>query len=201
VILFVIPRILFKFVFILVHRWWTIVENDSWCSKYFEWYSFKLLPRKWKRKGCFLGRKNGKHGFFVGGSQRIYLQQFPFKAGLSIGNSCSLCFLIVINNLPSPSWYKDLDEEGSLFADGSANSCSSNQTSEDIEDNEVIYYKQWHDLIIYVCWFFRLHFFEEEFKCWRLKTGPFTEKLTIWKRRLQNTIKWMLRDQEQVIYW
>jgi hypothetical protein len=35
-----------------------------------------------------------------------------------------------------------LDEEGSLFADGSANSCSSNQTSEDIEDNEVIYYKQ-----------------------------------------------------------
>ena len=67
-----------------------------------------------------------------------------------------LCFLIVINNLPSPSWYKDSDEEGSLFADGSANSCSSNQTSGDIEDKEVNYYKQWHDLIIHVCLIFQV---------------------------------------------
>ncbi len=68
------------------------------------------------------------------------------------------CFLIVINNLPSPSWYKDSDEEGSTLADGSANSCSSNQMSEDIEDNEVTYYKQWHDLIIYVCLIFQVAF-------------------------------------------
>ena len=85
--LFVIPHILLKFVFIFVHRWWTIVTNDCWRSNTFLWYSFQLLPTKWRHKRCFLGRKNGNHGFFLGGSQRICLQQFPFKAGLSIGNS------------------------------------------------------------------------------------------------------------------
>ena len=44
------------------------------------------------------------------------------------------CYILkkMINNLPSPSWYKDSDEEGS-FADGSANSRSSNPTSGDTE--------------------------------------------------------------------
>ncbi|EFX63045.1 hypothetical protein DAPPUDRAFT_269175 [Daphnia pulex] len=36
----------------------------------------------------------------------------------------------------------DSDEEGSSFADGSANSCSSNQTSEDIESNEVAFLRR-----------------------------------------------------------
>ena len=56
---------------------------------------------------------------------------------------------LVINNLLC--WYKD-----SLFFEDSAKSCSSNQTSGDTEDNEVTDYKQWHDLIIYVCLIFQV---------------------------------------------
>ena len=64
---------------------------------------------------------------------------------------CVLCFKIVINNLPSPSWYKDSDEEDS-FTDGSANSCSSNPTIGDTKadqnnnrnQNEVTNCKHWH---------------------------------------------------------
>ena len=95
-----------------------------------------------------------------------------------------LCFLIVINNLPSPSWYKDSDEEGSSFVDGSANSCSSNQTSGDIEDKEVTYYKQWHDLVTHVCLIFQVAFLRRRIQVLEVENRSLYRKIDDMEKKI-----------------